>query len=96
MLAVVPIMAAMNYAGFRMMEKYSKNTASFYGRANNVALECLGNIRTVSAYTMEDAAVQRYSNLLERPMRKGIKEVAMMTPSTTPPTANGQRQGRRN
>ena len=75
MLAVVPIMAAMNYVGFRMMEKYSKNTAAFYARANGVALESLSNIRTIAAYTIENELVDRYSSLLEGPMRKGIREV---------------------
>ena len=85
MLAVVPVLAAINYAGFRMMEKYSKNTAAFYGKANGVALECLGNIRTVAAYTIEEESVRRYSGLLESPMRKGIREVRWKHTSATSP-----------
>ena len=75
MLAVVPVMAAMNYVGFRMMEKCSKNTAAFYAKANGVAIESLSNIRMIAAYTIENTLVDRYSSLLERPMRKGIREV---------------------
>ncbi len=75
MMAVVPVAGAVNYSGLRMMEKATKVSEAAYAHANSIALECVANIRTVAAYTMEACAAKQYSTALKIPMQKGIREV---------------------
>ena len=75
MMVVVPLIAGTNYFGFRWMGKVARKAVAAYSEANGIALQCIGHIRTVVAYTMEPLAVDKYKAALRWPMKKGIDEV---------------------
>ena len=76
-LVILSLLPILGFAGFLLTYvsgKMSENINKAYAKANSVAQQALGNIRTVYAFNGEDRTVQTYDDVLDAPTKQGIKQ----------------------
>mgnify|MGYP005857515111 CR=1 FL=1 len=73
-LALSPLMVFGEFMQFLSLKGFGVKTQKVMAKANQVAGEAIGNIRTVAAFTYEETTVLRFQKLLEPPQKLAFKK----------------------
>ncbi|CAG8854024.1 243_t:CDS:1, partial [Gigaspora margarita] len=76
-LCSIPIMIIAGGLRIKLLSSFQQKTRKAYEYSTQIACESANNIRTVAALTCENNLWERYHNLLEEPMRQGIKNALL-------------------
>lgn len=70
-LAVAPLIGAGSVMEMMSMKGFAKRNQSATAFANQIATECISNIRTVEAFTNEEKVIDIFTQRLAGPMKLG-------------------------
>ncbi|KAF0515741.1 multidrug resistance protein MDR [Gigaspora margarita] len=76
-LCSIPIMIIAGGLRIKLLSSFQQKTRKAYEYSTQIACESANNIRTVAALTCENNLWKRYHNLLDEPMRQGIKNALL-------------------
>ncbi|CAG8582956.1 8057_t:CDS:2, partial [Cetraspora pellucida] len=72
-LCCVPLLIGSGALRIKLLARFQKKTKKAYEDSAKLACESVANIRTVASLTREEEICQIYHNLLEKPLRQGVK-----------------------
>lgn len=58
------------------VERIAKKSSAIYEKANTVTQQSFGQIRTVAAYSQQEALIKQYKETLDEPYKLGINQVS--------------------
>ncbi|KAF7519457.1 hypothetical protein PCG10_009987 [Penicillium crustosum] len=79
MFAALPFVFLAAFMRIRYELEFEAMNAAVYSGSSQFAAEAIGAFRTVSALTMEDSILKRYSNLLQEQQKKAFRKAWLAT-----------------
>lgn len=79
LLAALPVMFLAAFMRLRYEIKFEAMNANVFSRSSHFATEAIGAFRTVSALTMEDFILDKFSTLLKEQVRKAFRKAIYAT-----------------
>ncbi|KAF8043093.1 hypothetical protein BT93_A1440 [Corymbia citriodora subsp. variegata] len=73
-LTLFPLIGVNGYAQLKFMKGFSADAKMMYEEASQVAIDAVGNIRTVASFCAEEKMMLLYKKKCEGPMRTGIRQ----------------------
>lgn len=77
--AALPVLFIAAFMRIRYEIKFEEMNSEVFARSSQFAVEAIGAFRTVSALTMEDYIVDRYSALLKQQIRAAFRKASYAT-----------------
>jgi hypothetical protein len=75
----MPIGLVAGFERVRYEKQFNKLYEGVFAESSKWASESIGAIRTVASLTLEDTICQRYQELLDGHVRKGVKKATYVT-----------------
>lgn len=79
LLAALPVLFVAAFMRIRYEIKFEEMNSDVFARSSQFAVEAIGAFRTVTAFTMEDYIVDRYSALLQQQIRRAFRKATYAT-----------------
>ncbi|CAI9110011.1 OLC1v1009967C1 [Oldenlandia corymbosa var. corymbosa] len=73
-LAMVPLRAASEYVQVKFMKGFSADAKMSYEEASQIAIDAIGNIRTVASFCAQEKVMKMYEKRCQGSLKKGVRQ----------------------